>query len=167
MKESMSIHGHNTVQVSPGWIIRKCYLFIIPFLFIAGWLSYMDRSSVSFGALQFKKDLKLTTADYGLGSALFYIGYGTLQIPSNVVIMGVGAPIWLSTLLGLWGVVSLSSAFMKRRSHFFAVRFLLGAWYHMSQFFTSTELGLSYATMASCTAPRPGEDNRAFNSQCT
>eukprot|EP00884_Botryococcus_braunii_P017008 jgi/Botrbrau1/3991/Bobra.0016s0004.1 len=144
-------------HVSPRWITRKCYIFVISFLFVAGWLAYLDRSSVSFGAQQFQKDLHLSSADYGLGTALFYIGYGTLQIPSNVAIMRLGAPLWLGVLLGLWGVVSLSSAFMKTRGHFFVLRFILGAieagyfpgaWYHMSHFFTSTELAFAFAAMS-------------------
>lgn len=51
------------IQVSPNWVIRKVYFFVTPLIFVAGFLSYLDRSSVSFGALQFQKDLRLSSAD--------------------------------------------------------------------------------------------------------
>ncbi len=52
-------------------MIRRSYLFIIPLTFIVSFLTYLDRGSVSFGSLQFRKDLGLSAAD----CTSFLLGY--------------------------------------------------------------------------------------------
>jgi MFS family permease len=59
-------------------------------------------------------------------AGIFYIGYAVFQIPSNLIITRVGAPLWLGFLICAWGIVSACTATMKTKEQYYAVRFLLG-----------------------------------------
>jgi hypothetical protein len=48
------------------------------------------------------------------------------QVPSNLILMGVGARIWLSVLLICWGGVAASFALVQRPATFFLMRIVLG-----------------------------------------
>ncbi|EIE21899.1 MFS general substrate transporter [Coccomyxa subellipsoidea C-169] len=142
-------------------VIRKAYWGIVPFLFLTTTLTYIDRSNVSFASLQFIPDLGLSAEQYGLGAGIFYIGYAVFQIPSNLVITRVGAPLWLGILIFGWGVVSACTSAMRTATHYYAVRFLLGvfesgvfpgSWWHLQLYFTSLEVGFAYAAVSSSTA---------------
>ncbi|CAL5224155.1 g6792 [Coccomyxa viridis] len=158
--------GDVTISVPPEGVdttraINKSFRWIIPFLFITTCLTYIDRSNVSYGALQFRGDLHLNDAEYGLGAGIFSLGYLIFQVPSNLIITKVGAPTWLGILIFCWGIVAASTAAMKTKATFFVMRFLLGAfeagcfpgsWYHLAQFFNSAEIAFGYASVASSTA---------------
>lgn len=51
------------LQVDPRNVIIQCFLGLIPLLFFVSFLTYLDRGSVSFGSLQFKKDIGLTSTN--------------------------------------------------------------------------------------------------------
>lgn len=60
-------------------------------------------------------------------AGIFYLGYAVFQIPSNMVITRVGAPLWLGILIFCWGTVAACTSTMKNAGQYYAVRFLLGA----------------------------------------
>ena len=81
-------------------------------------------------------------------------GLLSLQVPSNMVLVRVGAPMWLPTIVVAWGVVACAFAFMRNRWQFYLLRLLLGVteagsfpgmWYHLSLFYSEKDLGLAYA----------------------
>eukprot|EP00884_Botryococcus_braunii_P015354 jgi/Botrbrau1/2501/Bobra.0226s0057.1 len=161
MVDVVQVQIADECTVEPRHVIRRSYLCLIPLLFIVSFLTYLDRGSVSFGSLQFKKDLGMSSADYGTGSGIFYIGYALFQIPSNLVLMKVGAANWLPVVVFGFGMISALSATMKTRTSFYILRFFLGTfeagcypgiWYHLSTFFNSLELGFAYAASATATA---------------
>lgn len=43
-------------------------------------LCYIDRTSISFAAPQLSAQLGFSTADYGLGAGIFFIGYTIFQV---------------------------------------------------------------------------------------
>ena len=57
-----------------------------------------------------EQDIGLTNLLYGLGAGLFFVGYFVAQLPSNVVIIRVGAKRWLALLLFCWGGVTMCTA---------------------------------------------------------
>jgi MFS family permease len=59
-------------------------------------------------------------------AGIFYLGYAVFQIPSNLIITKVGAPLWLGILIFCWGVVAACTSTMKTAGQYYAVRFLLG-----------------------------------------
>ena len=49
-----------------------------------------------------------------------------LQVPSQLVVRKIGAPIWLSVIVVAWGIVAAATAAMKNAGQFYMFRFLLG-----------------------------------------
>lgn len=47
-------------------------------------------------------DLKLSSEQYGLGSGLFYAGYGVFMIPSTFMTMRYGARWWFGFITVCW-----------------------------------------------------------------
>ena len=73
-------------------LYRKVSLRIIPFLFLCYVVSFLDRINIGFAQLQMKHDLGFSDAMYGLGAAVFYVGYVICEVPSNMLLARFGAP---------------------------------------------------------------------------
>jgi ACS family tartrate transporter-like MFS transporter len=107
-------------------VTRKLQLRILPFAMLLYLVSFLDRVNVGFAALTMNKAIGLTPEMFGLGGGLFFIGYLTVQIPSNLMMLRVGARTWIARVVIAWGVVSMASAFVVGPYSFYAMRFLLG-----------------------------------------
>ena len=90
-----------------GALYRKVSLRIIPFLFICYVISFLDRINIGFAQLQMKQDLGFSDAMYGLGAAVFYIGYVLCEVPSNLLLERFGARKTFTRIMVLWGVASV------------------------------------------------------------
>ena len=99
---------------------------LVPFLFLLYIVAYLDRINVGFAALQMQQDLGLSDAVYGLGAGIFFAGYFLFQVPSNLVLLRVGARRWIATLMVAWGFISAAMALAQGPRSFYALRFLLG-----------------------------------------
>jgi MFS family permease len=88
--------------------------------------AFLDRVNVGFAALTMNADLGISSAAFGLGAGIFFIGYTAFEIPSNVLLERFGARIWIARIMLSWGVLSASMAFVQGPTSFYAVRFLLG-----------------------------------------
>ncbi|MGN5476100.1 hypothetical protein ACTMU2_00940 [Cupriavidus basilensis] len=64
--------------------IARSWLRLIPFLFVCYVVSFLDRINIGFAQLQMKQDLGFSDAMYGLGAAVFYVGYVLCEVPSNM-----------------------------------------------------------------------------------
>ena len=56
-------------------VIRKVAWRLIPFLGVLYFFAFLDRVNVGFAALTMNADLGLSSAAYGLGAGIFFIGY--------------------------------------------------------------------------------------------
>jgi len=108
-------------------LYAKVIYRIIPFIFVCYVLNYVDRVNVSFAKLQFQGDLHLSDASYGLGVGLFYIGYILFEVPSNLLLQKIGARKTITRIMCLWGLVSMTMAFVSTPLEFYLARILLGA----------------------------------------
>jgi ACS family tartrate transporter-like MFS transporter len=106
--------------------LRKIDRRIVATLFAVFLFNQIDRVNVSFAALQMNGALGLTTADYATGISLFFAAYLAFEIPSNMVMLRVGARIWLTRIIVSWGVIATASAFAVGPHSFWAFRFALG-----------------------------------------
>ena len=87
-------------------LIRKISRRLLPFLFILYIFSYLDRSNISIAALQMNGELKFSSAIFGLGAGVFFLGYALFELPSNLILARVGARLWIARIMSTWGVLA-------------------------------------------------------------
>ena len=100
---------------------------LIPLLFVVYIFNFLDRTNVGLAALQMNRDLGFSSAAFGLGAGVFFIGYALLEIPSNLALVRVGARRWIARIAISWGVLATLLMFVRTPMQFYIVRFLLGA----------------------------------------
>ena len=71
-------------------------------------------------------DLGFTSTMYSLGASIFFLGYCTVEVPSNLLLERYGARLWLARIKISWGVISASMALIKGIYSFCVLRALLG-----------------------------------------
>ncbi|HGL4258908.1 MFS transporter [Burkholderia dolosa] len=123
-------------------LFRKIAWRIVPFLFLCYVVSFLDRINIGFAQLQMKHDLGFSDAMYGLGAAVFYVGYVFCEVPSNVLLARFGARRTFTRIMLLWGLASTGMMFVSQPSHFYVLRFLLGVF--EAGFFPGIVLYLTY-----------------------
>lgn len=120
---------------------------LLPFLMLLYFVAYLDRANISVAALQMNADLGLSAKMYGLGAGLFYVTYIIFEVPSNVLLVRVGARRWIARIMVTWGIVATGMAFIQTPWQFYSMRLLLGAAeagftpgiiYYLSQWFPSS-----------------------------
>ena len=107
-------------------VFRKVAWRIIPILFICYILAYLDRINVGFAKLQMQRDLGMTDSVYGTGAGIFFLGYFLFEVPANIALKKIGARVWLSSIMAMWGCVSAATMFVHTATQFYLLRFLLG-----------------------------------------
>src|SRR5919197_490947 len=107
--------------------LRKVTLRLIPFLFVLYIIAWLDRVNVGFAGLQMNADLGFSSAAFGFGSGVFFLGYCLFEVPSNLILHHVGARRWISRIMISWGVISAAMMFVRTTPTFYLLRFLLGA----------------------------------------
>jgi sugar phosphate permease len=114
---------HASVRASA---IKKISRRVVPLLAIGYLISYLDRINISFAALGMEKTFGMSPATYGFAAGIFYIGYVLAEVPSNILMLKVGARIWLSRILISWGLVAAAMALCTSTTSVIILRFLLG-----------------------------------------
>ncbi len=122
-------------------VARKLQRRILPFVMLLYFVSFLDRVNVGFAAFSMNKAIGLTSSMFGFGSGIFFAGYIIFQVPANLIMLRVGARVWIGRVVIAWGLVSVASAFVIGPHSFYALRFLLGL--AESGFFPGTILYLS------------------------
>ena len=107
--------------------LRKITLRLIPFLFVLYIVAWLDRVNVGFAALQMNSDLGVSSAAFGFGSGVFFLGYCLFEVPSNLLLHRVGARRWIARIMVSWGAISVAMMFVQTTLTFYVLRFLLGA----------------------------------------
>ncbi|WP_232512296.1 MFS transporter [Novosphingobium sp. PP1Y] len=106
--------------------IRKVMWRLLPLLFASYFFAYINRVNIGF-ALSMQGDLGLSSTIFGLGAGLFFISYFVCEIPSNLMLVRVGARRWIARIMITWGALSMCMALVNGVSSFIALRLLLGA----------------------------------------
>src|ERR1700761_477974 len=106
--------------------MRRVAWHLIPFLSVGYMINALDRFNVSMAALTMNTQLGLTASEYGLAAGAFFWSYVLFQFPANLMLARVGARVWISIIMAMWGVCSTGTAFVTGETSFVAVRFLLG-----------------------------------------
>src|SRR5262249_3404315 len=88
--------------------------------------SQLDRTNISIAALQMNRAIGLSAAAFGLGAGIFFVGYALFEVPSNLILVRVGARRWIARIAITWGLVSCAMMFARGPASFYGLRFLLG-----------------------------------------
>ncbi|WP_213992434.1 MFS transporter [Sodalis sp. dw_96] len=107
--------------------LKKMRWRLIPFLLVLYAIAYLDRTNISYAALQMNGELKITGSQFGMVASIFFIGYFIFEVPSNVALHKFGARKWIARILISWGFVAFLTAFATGIYHLYILRFLLGA----------------------------------------
>lgn len=113
----------NAVSVRAG---QKVFRRLIFFLFACYVVAYLDRVNIGFAALSMNKDLGLTAAMFGLANTIFYIGYFVCEVPSNLLMVRVGARLWIARIMVTWGIASILTLFAVGPLSLYAIRLVVG-----------------------------------------
>jgi MFS family permease len=100
---------------------------IVPILILIFFFANLDRANVGFAALQMKQELGFSSAAYGLGAGIFFLGYFLFEIPSNIALEKIGAKIWFTRIVLTWGIATGALAFVSDTTWFYILRFIIGA----------------------------------------
>lgn len=100
----------------------------MPYLFVLYVIAYLDRVNVGFAAPGgMKTSLGFTDDVIGFGAGIFFIGYVILEIPGSILVEKWTAKGWIARIMISWGILAILTGFIHTKSHFYIIRFLLGA----------------------------------------
>jgi ACS family tartrate transporter-like MFS transporter len=134
---------------------------LIPFAMLLFYISLIDRANISYAALEMNKDLQLSPSIYGLAAGIFFIGYFLFEVPSNLILMRVGARRWLGRIMISWGIVATAMAWVTGPYSLYVMRFLLGLaeaglfpglLYYLSFWIPARARGITMSVLMSTTA---------------
>ena len=107
-------------------LMRKVAWRLVPYLCIGYIINALDRYNVSIAALTMNKDLSLSTSAYGLAAGAYFWSYVLCQVPANLLLRKLGARVWLSIIMAVWGIASAGTAMVKGETSFVIARIILG-----------------------------------------
>lgn len=115
---------------------------LMPFLLLMYIIAFLDRSNIAFARNALEANLGISAHTYALAAGLFFISYGVLEIPSNLMLHKVGAKRWLARIMVTWGLISTATLFVHGSRSFYFARLMLGA--AEAGFFPGVILYLTY-----------------------
>ncbi|KGD99810.1 MFS transporter [Achromobacter sp. RTa] len=104
----------------------KIFWRLIPIILVSLVVNQLDKVNVAFAKLEMAPDIGLSSAAYGLGAGIFFIGYCLFEVPSNMLLHRLGARMWITRIMVTWGILSACTMFVTGPMSFYVVRFLLG-----------------------------------------
>ena len=124
-------------------VLGKVTRRIMPFLALLYFVNYLDRVNIGLaGPNGMNRELGLSATAFGFASGIFFLGYLTLEVPSNLALHRFGARRWLARIMLTWGIVATAMAFVPNLTALVTMRFLLGM--AEAGFFPGIILYLSY-----------------------
>jgi predicted MFS family arabinose efflux permease len=117
-------------------------------------LSSLDRTNISFAALQMNSELGFTPSQYGFGAGILFAGFLAGQYPSVLLLQRFGMRRWIAGCALLWGCCALAMAGLRSPGQFYTLRVLLGfaegglapgIVIYLSQFATERERATTFA----------------------
>jgi MFS family permease len=115
---------------------------LLPLLFIAYGVNYVDRINIGFAKLQMAQRLEWGDTVFGIGAGIFFIGYLVFEIPSNLLLDRIGARKTLLRIMFCWGLAECALMFVRTPMQFYIARFVLGSF--EAGFFPGVMLFLTY-----------------------
>ena len=134
--------SNTTIGIDRDAVYRKISWRLLPFVLACYVINYLDRVSIGYAKLQFMQEMHINEAVFGMITSVFFFGYIAFEVPSNLLLMRIGAPATLTRVMVLWGSVIVSMMFAQNEYWFYVQRFLLGSF--EAGFFPGVLLYLSF-----------------------
>lgn len=99
-------------------LVFPCALFIL--------IGAIDRTNVSFAALQMNAELGLSATQYGFGAGVLFVGYVLAKYPSVILFERLGMRHWLALITLAWGIAATGMAAVEGASQVYALRLFIG-----------------------------------------
>src|ERR1700709_569542 len=93
-------------------IFRRVSLRVAPIVMLLYFVAFLDRVNIGFASLTMNRDLGISDTVYGLAAGICFLGYMLFAVPSNHMLVRVGAPRWMGVLMVAWGLVGCATAFV-------------------------------------------------------
>lgn len=121
---------HSSAQSSRSALDRarnKAFWRLLPVLFIAYFIAYVDRNNVAIASLTMPTDLPWINKDVlGTAMGMFFLGYVLLEVPGTLMVEKWSARKWICRIMVSWGFMAALTAAVTSPFQFYSVRFLLG-----------------------------------------
>jgi MFS family permease len=105
-------------------------------------VSFLDRANIGFAKQALESSEGIHERAYALAAGLFFLSYSSFGFPSNLILHRIGAKVWMSFLMVIWGLLSMATMFVTGPPSFYVLRLLLGAF--EAGFFPGVILYLTY-----------------------
>lgn len=135
MSDQLNTRNENEVFGKVAWRL-------MPFLCLCFVICWLDRVNISFAHLQFKSDLNINDAAFGVIVGALSLGCLIFDIPGTLLLEKYGAKKTITRVMILWGIATIGTAFARTTGQFYFFRFLLGA--AEAGFFPGVILYLTY-----------------------
>ena len=93
--------------------LRRVSGRLFPFLVALYLWAWIDRTNLAIAALQMNHDLHFSSSAYGFGAGVFFLGYALFEVPSNLILVRVGARRWIARIAITWGLVASAMMFVS------------------------------------------------------
>ncbi|KAL2844104.1 major facilitator superfamily domain-containing protein [Aspergillus pseudoustus] len=120
----------STVEFTPEQkkkLIRKLDWIFLPQITLLYLLAYLDRGNIGNARIAgMEEDLNLDGPKYNIALMVFFIPYGLLEVPSNIVLKLLRPSIWIPCLVTACGIVMSLMGIVSNYGGLIAARFFLG-----------------------------------------
>lgn len=115
----------DTVEKKRIW--RSLDTHILPYVSLLYLLSFLDRSNIGNARIAgMSTDLHLYGLRYNIAAALFFITYGIVEIPSNIILKLTRPSLWFPAIMLTWGTVMTLSSLVNSFQGLLITRIALG-----------------------------------------
>jgi sugar phosphate permease len=118
--------GSELAHPKPGRI-RRMRLLSVSFLFVAGIVNYLDRTSFSIANTSIRADLGLSATRIGALLSAFSLAYGIAQLPIGLMLDRLGSRVILAVGMFVWSLAQMATGLVSSFGGFLATRISLGA----------------------------------------
>ena len=139
--------------------VRRIDLRLMPLLILMYLNNFLDRASLAQARLGgLEEDLGMSGTDFNLAVSMLFVGYLTMQLPSNLLITRIRPSLYLGCVMSVWGVVCAAIGGVQSLTGLVVVRVFLGvteapffpgAVFLLSSWYTRSELSSRIAWLYS------------------
>lgn len=153
-------------------LVRRIDMRLMPMVILIYLLNYIDRNAIASAKYApwfiylanvrlagIVEDLNLHGNAYQTAVSILFVGYITMQIPSNLLLDRIGRPsLYLPGCMICWGIISTCTAAVQNAGGLYAARLLLGiveaayfpgCLFYLSSWYCKKELSLRTAVLFS------------------